>query len=110
MDQYFLTLGRYGAFKVIFGLQAKAFQIYKIGYYFNIVFYLFEKFVGIFFQILRYGSNTVRFIDRKSYHRFISTIFTYQRNIGTMQRSYHRDINTVSLQYLLSHKRSRSMG
>ncbi|MNI76581.1 hypothetical protein D3C73_1328240 [compost metagenome] len=68
---------------MIFGLQAKTAEIDKIGYYLNLLRNL-EMIVSIFSQIVRNGSYAIALVNRKSYHRLISRIFTHQCNIGTM--------------------------
>src|SRR6185503_9162960 len=108
MYNNFLARWSYSLFKVIFSFQVKTVKVDKVGYNPDVIFNI-EKPVGIIFQVLRNRGNAVRLIDGKSNHRFKGAVTSYQGNIGTVQGCYHRNINTISKQYLFSHKSSRSM-
>ncbi|MNR28223.1 hypothetical protein D3C85_1455380 [compost metagenome] len=108
MDQDTLVIWCDSFLEMIFRLQAKAIEIYKIWNNFDILRNL-KMTIGIFLKILRNRGYAIALINRESYHRLISSIFAHQSNIGTVQSGYKRNINTISSQNLFRHKRSRCM-
>src|SRR5688572_10835546 len=95
-------------FKSIDRFPCKPADINKIFYYFNILCYG-EMLVSLLPEVVRYGSDRITFIDRKSNNRCIGLIPAHKCYVGPMKSCNDRDVLSFLFQYLFCHIRCGSM-